>query len=81
MAKRKSKRRRAIGRMLIGIGVGIEVERVTIREGIEGIVAAEISLDGEKWRMVRVYINGNLDRKMDIIREWMEEKGAEITEH
>lgn len=62
MAKRRSKRERAMEGMIVGIKYGIEVERVMVEEGMEGLVAIEIKLGRERCRLVGVYINRDLQR-------------------
>lgn len=62
--------------MVVGIRRGIEVERVKAVGGMEGMM--ELRLGRERWRLVRVYINGDLEEKIKCMRGWMEEKGVEI---
>lgn len=66
--ERRSKRERAIGGMMVEIRCGIEVERVMIKEGTQGLVAIEIKLGRE--RMVDVYINGDIEEKLKRVRGW-----------
>ena len=32
---------------------------------------------GEKWTMVAVYVNGDMENKLERIREWMEKQSEE----
>jgi len=71
-AKRRSKKGRAIGGMVVGIKKGIETRKVEVRKE-EGIIEVEVMINKEIWRIVGVYVNGDMDRKLESMREWMEE--------
>ena len=71
-AKRRSKKGRAMGGMAVGIKGGIEIRKVEARKE-EGIVEVEVEMNKEIWRIVGVYINGDMDRKIESLKEWMEE--------
>ncbi|KAI4480730.1 hypothetical protein M0802_014122 [Mischocyttarus mexicanus] len=43
----------------------------------EGLMTREIKVGEERWVVVAVYVNGDMDRKLEQIREWMEGKGRE----
>lgn len=72
-AKRKNKKGRAIGGMVMGIRVGIEVE-VLRGNRMEGMMEVIINLRGVKWRMVGVYVR---EAKLEGMRDWMEGVGEE----
>lgn len=49
-----------------------------VEEGLEGLVAVEAKLGGERWRLVEVYVNGDTETKLEAIRGWMVEEDMEI---
>ena len=73
-AKRKNKKGRARGGMMLGIRNNIEIGKVMVEGRGEGVIAAEINVEGERWRIVGVYVNGDMESKIESIREWMEKK-------
>jgi len=78
MAGRKNKKGRAIGGMVIGVRNGIEVIEEEGEREIEGIIKKIIKIGEEKWRIVGVYVNGDLREKWEEIRKWVEDKGSGI---
>lgn len=59
-----------MGGMLVGIIVGINaVELVMHREGMVELV---VELGQERWRMIGVYVNGDIVKKLGSIRERVE---------
>jgi len=77
LARRRNKRGRAMGGMLMGVRGGIEIIK---REEEEGIMMRVIRLKGgEIWRVVGVYIN-NVEEKWGKLREWIEgrERGGQM---
>ena len=77
-AKRKNKKGRARGGMMLGIRNNIEIGKVIVEGRGEGVIAAEINLEGKRWRIVGVYVNGDMESKIESIREWMEKKKTGI---
>lgn len=73
-AGRKSKKGRAIGGMIMGIREGIRREKESRERLEEGIQTVKVDLGGEWWRLVGVYVNGDLEEKTRQLREWMEER-------
>lgn len=56
--------------MIIEIKWRIKIKKIeTMKE--EGIIEVEVEINKESWR--GVHISGDMDRKMESIREWMEE--------
>ncbi|KMQ86858.1 hypothetical protein RF55_14049 [Lasius niger] len=37
-----------------------------------------VRLEGERWRLVGVYVRGDMAEKLQIMREWMEENGSRV---
>ena len=72
-ARREKKMGRAIGGILIGVRKGLEVE-VEGEGGREGIVTKKVKMGAEWWRIVGVYVNGDLPRKLEDLGVWMEER-------
>jgi len=73
-AGRRSKKGRAIGGMIMGIREGLRRGKESRERMVEGIQTVKVELGGEWWRLVGVYVNGDLDEKMRQLREWMEER-------
>lgn len=73
-AGRKSKKGRAIGGMLIGLREGIEVKEEEGYRDREGILVRKVKLGKEWWRVVRVYVNRDIENKMEDMKSWMEKK-------
>lgn len=46
-----------------------------MREGIKGLLTVELNLWDSKWRIVEVYVNEDMEGKLEYMREWM--KGEE----
>lgn len=57
---------------------GIETERKDRKGREEGIMTGNVSLGGKWWRLVGVYVNTNLKRKMEKLREWIENREEEV---
>lgn len=64
MARKRSKKRRTMGRIVVEIRCGIDVERTfeEVVEVMEGMVTVEFKL--RKERLASVYINGDLGGKI-----------------
>ncbi|CAK9816316.1 hypothetical protein ANTPLA_LOCUS8955 [Anthophora plagiata] len=73
-AERRGKKGRAMGGMIIGVREGIRMEKDEKERGEEGIIARKIWLGKDAWKIVGVYVNKDLERKLGMLREWMEEK-------
>jgi len=73
-AIRESGKRRARGGMLMGIkkemekGKGVKI----MREGME--VVGRVKMGKQRWRIMGVYINGNISEMLKELEEGMEEK-------
>ncbi|XP_077280504.1 uncharacterized protein LOC143907534 [Temnothorax americanus] len=72
-AGRKSRKGRAIGGMIVGVRAGIKMEREKTKKDKEGIASIKVKLGKEWWRVVGVYINKDMDRKLEDLKEWVEE--------
>ncbi|EFN61228.1 hypothetical protein EAG_16367 [Camponotus floridanus] len=72
-AEKRNIRGRAMGGMIMGRREEIEVEKEEEQGKERGIMTGKMCLGGEWWRLVRVYVNGDLEEKMEKLREWMED--------
>lgn len=77
-AKRKGKRGRAMGEMLMGIrreffekDFKIEVER-------EGIIMEKVRTGKERWRIIGLYVSGNIEGILQNLEKWMEDRESGI---
>lgn len=75
-AGKRNKKGRAMGGMVMGRREGIRMEKDKGGgEGREeGIMTEKVSLGGKWWRLVGVYVNRDLEGKLEKLREWMEDK-------
>lgn len=77
--KQAAKKRKKKGRPMRGMIMGIKeeggrIKAAEIGEKREGIMVADIEVGREKWRVIGIYINGDMERKMEELKEWTEEK-------
>lgn len=70
---RKNKKGRVMGKIdgikweLVEKGGKVEVK-------MEEIIVGTVRADKEKWRIIGVYVNGDIKEKLQRVGEWMEEK-------
>lgn len=57
---------------------GIEVIRETEGRAYKGIMKITIRIGGEKWRIVEIYVRGDLRSKWEEIRDWVEDRESGI---
>ena len=78
-ARRESKKGRAMGGMKMGVRKGLEAKEGDEGEK-EGIMMKKVRMGGEWWRVVGVYVNKDLQRKLEELKEWMEgrEEGVRV---
>lgn len=77
LTERKNRKGRAMGGMMMRVRRGIE----TIKEDrveVSGMMTKMIRLEGEIWRIIGVYVNGDLKEKWEIVREWAEGGSEEV---
>lgn len=79
MAKRKYEKGRPSGGMMLGIREEIEVEEVE-REETEGRMSCLIRMGDERWKIIGLYVNGDMEKKLEGLKNYIEEreKGAKI---
>lgn len=73
-ALRRGKRGRAMGEMLIGVWEELKMEKEGKRKEEKGLISRRIRLGRDLWRIIGVYVNKDMERKIESLREWMEEK-------
>lgn len=75
MAKRRNRKERARGGMLIGVKKNIKVEEEEEEgEEEEGRIVCRVSRGEEKWRIVEIYVNGDMEKELEKLKGWIEEK-------
>jgi len=73
-AKRRSKKGRAMGGMMLGIKKElVKKEKKEVRE-TEGVMIGRVRYGKDSLRIVGVYVNGDMEKKLEELRGWMEEK-------
>lgn len=78
MAKRRCKKGRAMGGLIMGIRNGLKIVEGTEKINVEGIIMRTIELRKMKWRLIGVYVNEDLEKKLEELRNWMEEERGGI---
>ncbi|KAL6419708.1 hypothetical protein ACFW04_013672 [Cataglyphis niger] len=73
LAKRRNKKGRAIGGMLLGIKKELKVEEVKVIKR-NGLLEVELKVEDRKWNVIGVYVRGDLEKKLEELSEWMERK-------
>lgn len=73
MAKRRNRKGRAIGGILLEMKKNLKMVGKK-EEGKEGRIACKIRIGEEMWRIVGIYVNGDMEKKLEGIMEWMEEE-------
>lgn len=75
MAKRKSKKGKSMGGLIIGVkekrGGGTVITKVEEKE--EAVMAVEIWVSEEKCRIVGVYAKRDMEKKLEVMKEWLEQ--------
>lgn len=56
------KKRTVMVGMLMGVKTGIKIEKQEIK-GMEEIMELVVRLEEERWKIIGVYVKGNLNRK------------------
>ncbi|KMQ87818.1 retrotransposable element tf2 protein type 2 [Lasius niger] len=69
LAKRKNKKGRACGGMLLGIRKDVLIEEKGSREEEEGRLECTVKIGEIRWRIVGVYVNGDMGKKLEGLKE------------
>lgn len=72
-AKKRNRKGRAIGGIIMGIKKELMGE-IEEKEEQEGRIEWVVGRGEEKWRIVGVYVNGDMKEKMESLKDWMEER-------
>ncbi|KAL6418191.1 hypothetical protein ACFW04_012287 [Cataglyphis niger] len=59
--------------MLLGIKKELKVEEVKVVKR-NGLLKVELKVEDRKWNVIRVYVRGDLEKKLEELSEWMERK-------
>lgn len=73
-ASKTHKKGRAKGGMVIGIRKDLVIKEKQEEDGEEGVMRREVRWGRNRLRVVGVYVNGDMEKKLEAIRGWMEEK-------
>lgn len=77
----KNKKERASGGLLLGLRKEIEeIKEERRMKAEEGRIECKIRIGEERWRIIGIYVNNDIDRKMESLKDRMEEgeKGVRI---
>lgn len=72
-ARRRNKKGRTMGGMIVGVREEIGRETEFLDREEKGLQVVKVNLGAEWWRLVGVYVNGDLEEKMRCLRKWMED--------
>lgn len=72
-AEKRNKKGRAMGGMIMERKEGIKGEKEEKGKKEDEVITGKICLGGDWWRIVGVYLNKDLDSKLERLREWVEE--------
>lgn len=78
VAKRKNKRERAMGAMMLGVKKRLRAESKGMCEIEEEVISRVIEAREERWRIVGIYVNEDIKKKMEKLKEWLEVRGEEV---
>ncbi|XP_024878641.1 trichohyalin-like [Temnothorax curvispinosus] len=73
IAARRNKKGRACGGMLLGIRKSIEEIKERRETEEEGKIEGKIRIGEEVWRIIGIYVNNNIDEKLEGLKERTEE--------
>lgn len=73
-AGRKNRKGRAMGGLVIGIKWKLVEKGEEIKVNSEGIIIKKVKVEKEKWRIIGVYINRDIEGKLQRVRDWGEGK-------
>ncbi|XP_024884283.1 trichohyalin-like [Temnothorax curvispinosus] len=73
IATRRNKKGRACGGMLLGIRKSIEEIKERRETEEEGKIEGKIRIGEEVWRIIGIYVNNNIDEKLEGLKERTEE--------
>ena len=74
-AKRNKEKGRGIGGMVTGAKAEIEEVEWEREQEIEGIMERRVRWGGETWRIITVYVNKDLEEKIEKLKERTEARG------
>jgi len=77
-AKKKKKKGRAMGGMILGIRRDLIGQKEEEEREVEGLISGRVKYDKGEIRVVGVYVNKDIESKLEEVKEWMEgkEKGV-----
>lgn len=73
-AVRRNRKERAIGGMLMGVKIGLSEREKEFEMGGKGLISEWVKVGEERWRIVGLYINGDMEGKLQVLKEWAEIK-------
>lgn len=75
MAKRKNKKGKPMGGLIIGVKEKRgEVTVITEVKKEEAVMIVERWVSEEKWRIVGVYAKRDMEKKLEVMKEWLKEQ-------
>lgn len=70
----KNKKGKAMGGMVMGIKREIVEKGKGIETGKEGMIVGRVKVGDQSWRVVGVYVNGNMEETLRGVEGWVEER-------
>jgi len=71
--KKKEKKGRIIRRMIMSIRKDLKIQKKGETEEKKVIMVGRIKYGKGSLRIVKVYVNGNMEKKLEELKEWMKE--------
>lgn len=63
--------------LLMGIKKGIKVEDKEEKKNVEGILSRTVELGKVKQKVIGIYVNKDMDKKLEELKDWLEEEKVE----
>lgn len=73
-AEKKNRIGRAMGGMVMGIKREIVEKGKRIETGKEGMIVGRVKVGEQSWRVVGVYVNGNMEETLRGVERWVKER-------
>lgn len=77
-AEKRNRKGRAMGGMVMEVREEAMEKGENIEVGEEGIITGRIKIGKDKWRIVGVYVNADMEGKLQSIAEWTEGREEEV---
>lgn len=70
-----------MGEMIMGIRKELAMKEEKIIVSKKGMIVERVRVEWEIWRIVGVYVNGDIEGKLEKMMSWTEEREKEVKIH